>query len=828
MAVVLGTSSGFVRTAPTADPNGGATTTIDGSSVVTKDTTPANASKITEVGWYRAAGTNTANFEIALYADTAGVAAARLYVDATNSSSSAGWIVTAVDWSVSGNTSYWLAVQMDAHSGSSSIDRETSGGAGYDVLTSQSALADPYGGGAVADADGLMAIYALVKDRLVTLATATATATGIAATPSVPTLDKTVVLDPATLTATGVSASVSAPAPAQTVVLDTALLWFSSSTRREIDLSTAVLTVTGIPVTPSIVTAATVTLSTASITGTPVSITLDLPDVSVQDVALYYPAKISLDTASLTGTPIPASVDAPITRTLDTAALTGTPIPLTISAPAPGIDITLSTAAITASGVALSVDAPISRTLSTSSLTAAGIGIKIGQGIPLGTGAASVVGVGLSVSAPGPATTITLSTASLTGTGIGLDVVPGAVARTLQTAQVTATGIPLTLSAIPPGLAITLGTATATATGIPLTVSAVAPALSVSLDTASLTATPIAIADVTAYPSWWLPVSVTATVGSVVSGTIADTWSDNATKLRLAETTGTPGFTYDFNWYSVPLTGTNQVNINGFYAGNPAHNVKIQQYNFTTTTWVDLTADSNDFPSASSDQDYYFHVNNDTDYNSSGNIQLRLTHTSAGNITHNLYIDYFALELGWHVLIDTAVITGTGIGIDVVPGAVSTLLDTASVTGTGVSLTVSAGGAPQTVALGTASLTATGVSLTVKLGQIITLDTATLTATPVSNAIVAGATVSLSTASLTLAPEDLTVIEQQYIAMATAVLVATAVSIGSVVREIHNVYERRTARYYTPMLFEEIDESGIKRAKFWLFEDGTEIMWGTK
>jgi len=149
MAVVLGTSSGFVLVAPTADPTG-TSTTIDGSSVVTKHTSSAGAVKITEIGWYRAAGTNGANFEVALYADAAGVAGARLYVDATNSDTAGGWVRVTVDWAISASTAYWLGLQMDGHSGSSGVDRADSGGAGSDILASQTTLNDPYGGGAVA------------------------------------------------------------------------------------------------------------------------------------------------------------------------------------------------------------------------------------------------------------------------------------------------------------------------------------------------------------------------------------------------------------------------------------------------------------------------------------------------------------------------------------------------------------------------------------------------------------------------------------------------------------------------------------------------------
>lgn len=160
MALTKGTNVGFVTTAPTADP-AGSDTTIDGSSVVVKHTSPTGATRITEIGWYRGSGTNTSNFEIALYADSGGTAGARLYVDNTNSSSSSGWITTSVDWPINPGTPYWLGLQMDAHSGSSTVDSATSGGDGIDLMTSQSTLNDPYGGGAVSDADGMYAIYAL-------------------------------------------------------------------------------------------------------------------------------------------------------------------------------------------------------------------------------------------------------------------------------------------------------------------------------------------------------------------------------------------------------------------------------------------------------------------------------------------------------------------------------------------------------------------------------------------------------------------------------------------------------------------------------------------
>lgn len=174
MALALGTNSGFVTSSPTDDPAASDTDVIDGASIVSKHTSPANAVNISEIGWYRG-GTNSANFEIALYSESAGVAATRLSVDATNSDTAGGWVKTAVAWAITPSTAYWLGLQMDAHTGNSSIDHEATGGVGADRLTGQTALADPYGGGAVAEAEGMYAIYALV-DPISAAITGTVTA----------------------------------------------------------------------------------------------------------------------------------------------------------------------------------------------------------------------------------------------------------------------------------------------------------------------------------------------------------------------------------------------------------------------------------------------------------------------------------------------------------------------------------------------------------------------------------------------------------------------------------------------------------------------------
>lgn len=176
MALVLGTSSGFVSVAPTTDPTGTAQT-IDGAAFATKHTSPAGATLITEVGWWREGSTNTANWEIGLYSENAGIADVLLHVERTNSSSTTGWLTKTVSWAITGSTNYWLAVQMDAHTGSSTIDSETTGGVGRDPIASQTTLANPYGGGAVGNATGMYSIYALVAPSFVPAWGANATTT---------------------------------------------------------------------------------------------------------------------------------------------------------------------------------------------------------------------------------------------------------------------------------------------------------------------------------------------------------------------------------------------------------------------------------------------------------------------------------------------------------------------------------------------------------------------------------------------------------------------------------------------------------------------------
>ncbi len=163
-ALAEGTNVGFVTTAPTSDPTGAGTRIVDNRVRGTKFTSHADATKLTELGWYKESGTATPDFEIGIYDHDAGNnAPGNLLASSTAATgSSAGWQTQTFDLVISGSTIYWLEVQVD-DSTAVRIDVEGSvSGALTNVLGQpQTALQDPWPGGEATTADELVAIYAL-------------------------------------------------------------------------------------------------------------------------------------------------------------------------------------------------------------------------------------------------------------------------------------------------------------------------------------------------------------------------------------------------------------------------------------------------------------------------------------------------------------------------------------------------------------------------------------------------------------------------------------------------------------------------------------------
>jgi len=166
MGVTIGTNSGFVTSAPTADPGAFVSTTIDNTGWVTRDTSPAAAIKIKEIGWWCADATEAGNWRGALYAADGAVvpgeAGTRLYLTANQAKgTTSGWKSVAVDWSISPSTAYWIGVGVDNVATTTTCRYAMIGGSGFDTKNAGAAMSNPFGGGALVGAAYCAAIYVI-------------------------------------------------------------------------------------------------------------------------------------------------------------------------------------------------------------------------------------------------------------------------------------------------------------------------------------------------------------------------------------------------------------------------------------------------------------------------------------------------------------------------------------------------------------------------------------------------------------------------------------------------------------------------------------------
>jgi len=145
-------------------------------------------------------------------------------------------------------------------------------------------------------------------------------------------------------------------------------------------------------------------------------------------------------------------------------------------------------------------------------------------------------------------------------------------------------------------------------------------------------------------PPWWQPQSLDVDVGSIGAGSLDDVHEDDGVRLDITETTGAPGFDTVWYFYNVPDDQL-QLTFNGYYDGNAGHYVKLYQWNFTLSQWDAVTGNSGDFSDETSDQDYEFSLlSPNSDYISSGELRLRIIHSSPGNINHTFYVDLLRLD----------------------------------------------------------------------------------------------------------------------------------------------------------------------------------------
>ena len=149
MVLTLGTNCGFVTVAPTANPSTGGSQ-IDDRAFAFKDTSPATAAKITEIGWFCNTASEEANFEVGIYAhDSGNNKPDTLIVSFTTNAKGTGlgWkVVTGLDITISQNTDYWIGVQLDNVTTTTFLPTASDSGANkFAIKVSQTSLPDPWG-----------------------------------------------------------------------------------------------------------------------------------------------------------------------------------------------------------------------------------------------------------------------------------------------------------------------------------------------------------------------------------------------------------------------------------------------------------------------------------------------------------------------------------------------------------------------------------------------------------------------------------------------------------------------------------------------------------
>ena len=117
MAVVSGTSAGFVSSQPINDPVGDAGYDDKGNYIMgVQDTSPAGTNSVTDMGWWVETTGEDGNFEVGIYSndDTGPDPNVLLASNTTNSKgTTAGWKRSTVSYGLTENTPYWICVQVD-------------------------------------------------------------------------------------------------------------------------------------------------------------------------------------------------------------------------------------------------------------------------------------------------------------------------------------------------------------------------------------------------------------------------------------------------------------------------------------------------------------------------------------------------------------------------------------------------------------------------------------------------------------------------------------------------------------------------------------------
>lgn len=139
------------------------------------------------------------------------------------------------------------------------------------------------------------------------------------------------------------------------------------------------------------------------------------------------------------------------------------------------------------------------------------------------------------------------------------------------------------------------------------------------------------------------PDDVVTTVGVLDAGNLASLQAVDGDMYNVSETNADPAIIIVFNMTGLTGDYTNlHINAYTWYEGNPAHTVYIQCRNFTDGTWE---TSGRITEGAGMAWFNFSHVGVAGDFIENGNFTARIIHTGAGNVSHDIFIDYIELNL---------------------------------------------------------------------------------------------------------------------------------------------------------------------------------------
>lgn len=128
------------------------------------------------------------------------------------------------------------------------------------------------------------------------------------------------------------------------------------------------------------------------------------------------------------------------------------------------------------------------------------------------------------------------------------------------------------------------------------------------------------------------------TKGTTESGNVNSADEHDISYWQLNEVAGIPGFDVKLVYDSVDRTPT-QIWFSGYYNGSASHTVELQLYNYEDAVWEVYTT----IPTSTTTNWYTINIADPLEHVRNDSAQVRFYHSSNGNITHDMFIDYCVL-----------------------------------------------------------------------------------------------------------------------------------------------------------------------------------------